>query len=145
VKNPERSTNEPGVGSLVMGRASRVIVWRHVKDGHWVGLETLVEVPHVTWPEILAQSPDQSLVWLWDGAADDVPQTYRCLGCGGLPRPRRDDPVSRWLRSWRNRHERDTYWVLDEMLEEYRLCADTGVSLDRATAEREDHERTEGR
>jgi hypothetical protein len=44
--------------------------------------------------------------------------------------PRRDDAVATWLKKWRDQRDpRPAHWVLDEMLDLYRLHADTGTPL----------------
>jgi len=44
--------------------------------------------------------------------------------------PRRGDAVEAWLKTQRDRHPRDSsWWVLDELLDDYRLHADTSTPL----------------
>lgn len=45
--------------------------------------------------------------------------------------PHRDDEVAVWLKAQRDEwyQSRDAYFVLDQMLDEYRLRADLGLSL----------------
>ncbi|GAA1455210.1 hypothetical protein [Nocardiopsis tropica] len=48
--------------------------------------------------------------------------------------PRRDDGVAVWLKAQRDEYHQTTspqWQVLDELLELYRLHADTGIPLDR--------------
>ena len=52
--------------------------------------------------------------------------------------PKRGDDVETWLKKWRDDAfaEFDTvYWTIDAMLDEYRLRADTGLTLDRPISE----------
>lgn len=58
--------------------------------------------------------------------------------------PSRDDAIVEWLRRWRDRYDDDTkrfndfgspYWLLDSMLDDYRLHADTGTPLDQHACE----------
>jgi hypothetical protein len=56
---------------------------------------------------------------------------------------RRDDDVDRWLKRWRDvqgdpaEHAYDPFWgLLDQMLDDYRLHADTGTPLDAEVSER---------
>ena len=63
--------------------------------------------------------------WEW---ADDMPPVK-------LPhQPTRDDDVAKWLKAKRDEHfskfENESYWVIDELLDEYRARADYGLSLD---------------
>lgn len=48
--------------------------------------------------------------------------------------PMRGDGFARWLKAWRDKYGPDiyhsVYGALDEMLEEYRLRADQGLSLE---------------
>ena len=52
--------------------------------------------------------------------------------------PERDDLVATWLKKWRDtyRTEKETYVAIDDMLEAYRLHADTGTPLDEEVQER---------
>ncbi|MEE2054763.1 hypothetical protein [Nocardiopsis tropica] len=51
--------------------------------------------------------------------------------------PRRDDEFATWLKAQRDEHPKSTWhWVaLDELLDDYRLHADTGTPLDRDACE----------
>lgn len=51
--------------------------------------------------------------------------------------PRRGDQIEQWLKAHRDRREeRDgVWWYLDEMLDDYRLHADTGTPLDQHVCE----------
>jgi len=51
-------------------------------------------------------------------------------------RPRRGDDVDRWLKAWRDLHAAHAWHVVDALLDDYRLHADTGTPLD---AEAADH------
>lgn len=53
------------------------------------------------------------------------------------PLPRRGDQFEQWLKAHRDRRqERDgVWWYLDEMLDDYRLHADTGTPLDQHCCE----------
>lgn len=46
--------------------------------------------------------------------------------------PKRDDDVDRWLKKWRDQFTaiNSAYQILDDMLDDYRLHADTGTPLD---------------
>ncbi len=53
--------------------------------------------------------------------------------------PRRGDAVDRWLKEWRDDFKGfngdDVWAVLDDMLDDYRLHADTGTALDADVSE----------
>lgn len=70
------------------------------------------------------------------GTYFDVAVDTSC-GCGGEYVPSRDDAVAAWLRTRRDQNPRgtDDYGVIDGLLEDYRLHADTRMSLDRHACE----------
>ena len=48
----------------------------------------------------------------------------------GAHQPTRGSDVEAWIKAMRDRHPRTPWWTtLDELLEDYRLRADTGLSL----------------
>lgn len=49
-------------------------------------------------------------------------------------RPTRGSVVEKWIKDFRDRHAKGTPWfaTLDELLDDYRLRADTGADLDGA-------------
>lgn len=52
-------------------------------------------------------------------------------------RPQRGDAVEQWLKARRDRHreQTDDWCHIDELLDEYRLHADTGTPLDQHACE----------
>lgn len=59
--------------------------------------------------------------------------------------PQRGDAVETWIKSWRDEYAaakdhhdfggHDAYWALDQMLDDYRLHADTGMPIDQEVSE----------
>lgn len=54
----------------------------------------------------------------------------RATPAGGVYSPRRGSDVEVWITSWRDRYPPGPAWkVLDDLLHDYRLRADTGLNL----------------
>jgi hypothetical protein len=54
--------------------------------------------------------------------------------------PRRDDQVAAWIKQRRDdAGDRTKAWALDDLLDEYRLAADTGQSLENMVNGEEEH------
>lgn len=53
------------------------------------------------------------------------------------PGPQRGDAIEVWLKSWRDRHQRGfpSWYSLDDVLDDYRIHADTGTPLDQEVSE----------
>lgn len=80
----------------------------------------------------------------WHGKGDSKDGAYLSLiaarlGVTTAPErpvpPRRDDAVEAWIKRHRDQHDRrgtpsDAWYVLDDLLDDYRLHADTGTMLD---------------
>lgn len=138
-------------------------VWPGVFD-HWVGEVVPVRGPD---RRIVGEATVKSVDHREDGSVAVVVSSEIDLGsdntdriaemmCGresmsfkiqapdpvvNLPhQPRRNDDVAKWLKAKRDEFagdQRDWYWVIDQMLEEYRARADYGFTLDHDMSELE--------
>ena len=67
------------------------------------------------------------------------------ISVDGLHIPKRGDAVEQWLRTERDKYEvsrdhndfvgHDAYWALDDLIDSYRLHADTGMPIDQEVTE----------